>query len=124
MGILRRLLPGFLAAVMVLAAGAGALIWRGFRASATPPQWEAALARMARDLSIPGRERQRKSPVQATHDSLTSGREIFLRQCAACHGIEGSGKTPVGVNLYPRVPDLRAGATQSLSDGEIHYIIE
>ncbi len=30
----------------------------------------------------------------------------------------------MGLNLYPRVPDLRSGSTQNLSDGEIHYIIE
>jgi predicted CXXCH cytochrome family protein len=30
----------------------------------------------------------------------------------------------MGLNLYPRVPDLRAPATQELSDGEIHYIVE
>jgi predicted CXXCH cytochrome family protein len=30
----------------------------------------------------------------------------------------------MGGHLYPRVPDLRAGPTQALSDGEIHYIIE
>lgn len=30
----------------------------------------------------------------------------------------------MGRHLYPRVPDLRAAATQELSDGEIHYIIE
>jgi hypothetical protein len=30
----------------------------------------------------------------------------------------------MGLNLYPRVPDLRARASQKLSDGELHYIIE
>jgi len=30
----------------------------------------------------------------------------------------------MGLNLYPRVPDLRAPASQKLSDGELHYIIE
>ncbi len=30
----------------------------------------------------------------------------------------------MGQSLYPRVPDLRASATQDLTDGEIHYIIE
>jgi predicted CXXCH cytochrome family protein len=30
----------------------------------------------------------------------------------------------MGGHLYPRVPDLRTAATQELSDGEIHYIIE
>ena len=39
-------------------------------------------------------------------------------------GIDGSGKTQIGLNLYPRVPDLRLLETQNLTDGEIHYIIE
>ena len=124
MGVLRKLFPGFLTALLALAALAGVMIWRGFRANATPPGWEASLARTARNLSIPGRESRRKNPVPATHESLTSGREIFLTQCAGCHGIDASGKTPVGVNLYPRVPDLRASATQNLSDGDLQYIIE
>jgi predicted CXXCH cytochrome family protein len=124
MGIVRKLIPGFFAALIVLAVAAGAMIWRGFRANATPPDWEATLARKARNLSIPGRESRQKNPLATTPDSVTSGRELFLNHCASCHGIDGSGKTPVGVNLYPRVPDLRAGATQSLTDGDIHYIIE
>lgn len=124
MGILRRLVPGFLAALIVLAVCAGLMIWRGFRANATPAAWEAALARTARNLSIPGRESRRKNPVTASSEVLSRGREIFLTQCSGCHGIDGSGRTPVGVNLYPRVPDLRSDATQKLSDGDIHYIIE
>ena len=124
MGLLGRFVPGFFAALIVLAVCAGVMIWRGFRANTAPPRWEAALARTARNLSIPGRQSRKKNPVAATHESLTRGREIFLSQCAGCHAIDGSGKTPVGVNLYPRVPDLRAAATQSLSDGDIHYIIE
>jgi hypothetical protein len=42
----------------------------------------------------------------------------------SCHGLDGSARTPLGENLYPRVPDLRAAHTQGLSDGELHYIIE
>ena len=30
----------------------------------------------------------------------------------------------MGLNLYPRVPDLRADANAKTHDGEIHYIIE
>lgn len=30
----------------------------------------------------------------------------------------------MGRGLYPRVPDMRLAATQSLSDGELFYIIE
>jgi predicted CXXCH cytochrome family protein len=47
-----------------------------------------------------------------------------VQTCALPIFIDGSGKTQIGVNLYPRVPDLRGPTSQSLSDGEMHYIIE
>jgi len=37
---------------------------------------------------------------------------------------DGSGDTEVGRNLYPRAPDMRAAATQQLSDGELFFIIQ
>ena len=116
-----------LALVMVVLLGAlcvAALIWRGFRATATPSATEAALARTVRNLAIPRHERSKNNPFASTSEATQQGREYFLTECAACHGIDGSGKTQVGLNLYPRVPDLRSAATQNLTDGEIHYIIE
>ena len=77
-----------------------------------------------RDLAIPKRERSLKNPVVAGSEALQAGREQYLIKCAVCHAIDGSGKTQVGLNLYPRVPDLRAPPTQNLTDGELHYIIE
>ena len=42
-----------------------------------------------------------------------------------CHANDGSGKkTAIGNGLYPKPPDLRAAATQDLTDGELFYIIE
>ncbi len=123
-----RVLKPFLTAILILLAlaaiGAALLIRRGFRATTPPSQTETTLARSVRDLSIPAQERKNKNPIAATSGSVQQGREIFLTSCAMCHGITGEGNTQVGRNLYPRVPDLRAPATQNLSDGEIHYIIE
>src|SRR6202162_1429362 len=111
--------------LLVLGAASGLLlIRRGFRATTMPTVWEGVVARTMRGWAVPASERSRKNPGAATSDALQQGRELFLTQCAACHGIDGSGTTPMGLNLYPRVPDLRAASTQSLSDGEIHYIIE
>jgi len=122
---MRRVLFVLLGIVMVGAIGFALLIHRGFRATTAPPAWESALARSVRNFAIPGAERRQKNPFAPdSGDALQQGREFFLTQCSGCHGIDGSGKTPVGLNLYPRVPDLRAAATQNLSDGEIHYIIE
>jgi mono/diheme cytochrome c family protein len=124
MKILKAFLPALLIVVVVVAMGVGVLIHRGFRATATPLPLEAALARRVRNLAIPRGERRQKNPLEATSEARQQGREYFLNQCAACHGIDGSAKTQVGLNLYPKVPDLHAPATQNLSDGEIHYIIE
>jgi mono/diheme cytochrome c family protein len=114
--------------LLAVAIGAGLcvalLVQRGFRATDTPTAFETTMARTVRNLAIPRRERHGKNPFEASSDAMQQGREAFLTQCAACHGIDGSGKTQMGLNLYPRVPDLRATVTQNLTDGEIHYIIE
>jgi predicted CXXCH cytochrome family protein len=113
----------FLTIVVLAAFGADLFLRRGFRANAPVPPWEVKVARGVRNLSIPGEERYRENPVAASPTFLQEGRDSFLSHCAACHGVDGSGKTPVGSNLYPRVPDLRSSLTQRLTDGEIHYII-
>lgn len=124
MKTLRICVAAFLVVVVAGALLAAFLIQRGFRASATPSPSEAAVARVVRNLAIPGHDRNEKNPFETSSDALQQGREFFLARCSNCHGIEGSGKTQIGLSLYPRVPDLRAAATQGLTDGEIHYIIE
>ena len=97
---------------------------RGFRASSTPGALESGVARWMRNAAIPRAERRRSNPIAGDPVALARGREAFLARCAVCHGVDGRGATPIGANEYPRVPDLRSEPTQSLSDGELHYIIE
>jgi len=116
----------FLALLAVAAIGAVlaiSAILRGFRATSEPSSFEAVVARAARDWAIPGRARNEKNPLKLTSENLQEGRDEFLARCASCHGHDGSGLTDMGRSLYPRTPDLRAAATQNLTDGEIHYII-
>jgi predicted CXXCH cytochrome family protein len=47
----------------------------------------------------------------------------FYRAAPNCHGVDGRGRTPIGANIYPRIPNLRSEPTQRLTDGEIHYFI-
>jgi predicted CXXCH cytochrome family protein len=118
----------FLVVILVLlSAGAlcaGLVKWRGFRATSTPSRFETVAARSIRDFAIPEAERRRTNPAAGDSLAVQQGREVFLARCATCHGVDARGRTPIGTNVYPRVPDLRSEATQNLSDGEIHYIIE
>jgi mono/diheme cytochrome c family protein len=97
---------------------------RGFRATSTPPAFETVAARSIRDFAIPGAEHHKTNPDANDWTAVQQGREDFLARCASCHGVDARGRTPIGANVYPRVPDLRSDSTQNLSDGEIHYIIQ
>ena len=119
----KAFLLAILAVAVVVAICGGVLIHRGFRATTEPSSLEKVVARTARNWAIPGRARNEKNPLKLTSENLREGREEFLARCASCHGHDGSGLTDMGRNLYPRTPDLRAASTQSLTDGEIHYII-
>jgi cytochrome c len=111
-------------AILVVAGLYGVrLVWRGFSTADQPSYLEKVLARTARNLSIPRKDRLEANPWTGTADVLKEARGSFLDRCAVCHGPDGSGQTQVGSNLYPKVPDLRSPRTQKLTDGEIRYII-
>jgi predicted CXXCH cytochrome family protein len=120
----RRWLLGILLTAALLAVCVGLLIWRGFSARSEPSSWEKGFARAVRDLAIPHDARRQTNPWKATSDNLSEAREHFTARCAMCHGVDGRGQTQLGLSLYPRVPDLQSSQTQSLTDGEIHYIIQ
>jgi len=47
---------------------------------------------------------------------------LYAAHCAACHGVDGSGNTPVGKTLKAR--DLRSAEVSKLSDEEIARIVK
>lgn len=116
-----------LIAVVIIAVGAAAFIWitsRGISAKAEPGRIETALARTMRRLAIPRAARDLQNPVARSPEVLTEAMEHYADHCASCHANDGSGDTELGRGLYPKAPDMRLPATQSLSDGELFYIIE
>ena len=97
---------------------------RGISARAEPGRIETAMARTMRRLAIPRAGRTQENPVKRTPEVLAEGLAHYADHCAGCHANDGSGETQIGLGLYPRPPDMRQAATQSLSDGELFYIIE
>ena len=75
--------------------GAAVVKWRGFRASSTPPAFEAAVARSLRDFAIPHAESRKTNPVVDDPVALQQGRDAFLARCASCHGVDGRGSPAI-----------------------------
>jgi len=115
----------FLAAVVLAIAYGIVVMRRGISAGKQPSRMETTVARALRHMAIPKLDRQEENPWAevATPDVMKDAREHFADHCAQCHANDGSGKTEMGQNLYPRSPDMRLPATQNLTDGELYYII-
>jgi mono/diheme cytochrome c family protein len=115
-----------LVATVALLAAVG-LVWigsRGISARAQPGRVETAIARTMRRLAIPRSDRNMTNPIAKSPDIIAEGMGHYADHCAACHANDGSGETEIGLGLYPKPPDMRLDATQSLTDGELFYIIE
>jgi len=106
---------------------AGFLVIRFFGgypgARGNPSRAEVVLARTLRSWAIPRSARDAHNPYKSSPELLQESARHFADHCASCHGNDGSGATAMGRNFFPRVPDMRADATQRLSDGELYYTI-
>ena len=115
--------------VVLIAIGSGIvgvvmLVQYGFSARDEPTAVEAFVARRMRLLAIPKGAREMSNPIiSVDKELLAEARAHFADHCAICHANDGSGDTEIGRNLYPKTPDMRKSETQSLTDGELFYII-
>ena len=59
-----------------------------------------------------------KNPEASTPESIAAGKQLYTRNCAACHGINATGGT--GNDIAPPSPDLTdAEWMHGDSEGEI-----
>jgi mono/diheme cytochrome c family protein len=114
--------------IALLSALGGAIAYsivrRGLSAHAEPSGVEEMVARAMRTWATPQSVRNRANPVQPTPEALDQALAHYADHCATCHANDGSGDTAIGRGVYPRAPDMRGAATQSLTDGELFSIIE
>lgn len=125
---MRPVIKAFLMLVALIIVVGAVAFWyfvsTGVSARERPGAVEEFLATRVRNMAIARHAKSLTSPVPPTVDTVAEGRGHFADHCAICHGNDGSGDTEVGRNLYPKAPDMRLAATQSLSDGELFWIIE
>jgi mono/diheme cytochrome c family protein len=116
--------------VLIVIVAAALLAWvgyqgfmSGFSAKAEPSALEIKMARYLRHLAIPYARRHTANPIPPSTAVLAEGLKHFADHCTTCHSNDGSGNTKIGQNVYPKAPDLRKADTQSLTDGELFFII-
>ncbi len=64
-----------------------------------------------------------KNPLTATSENLAHGKDLFLTNCAPCHGESGVGNGPVAHLLKNPPKNLVTGQSKDLPDGYIYGVI-
>ena len=67
---------------------------------------------------------EKKNPVKADDTSIAAGKQVFEKQCAACHGATGKGDGKMAGELNPKPSDLTdADWKHGATDGELYLVI-
>ena len=96
----------------------------GLSADAEPGAVERTIALRLVRLSIPTDAQQQRNPFGTDPAAWRSVADHYEDHCAVCHGSDGHGRTDLGENMYPKVPDLADADVQALSDGALFSIIQ
>jgi mono/diheme cytochrome c family protein len=83
----------------------------------------AATAADRAQWKAPARAAGVKNPVTADAASLSTGKALFARECASCHGESGKGNGPDAADLSRQPPDFAAPTVAAQSDGELFWKI-
>ena len=62
------------------------------------------------------------NPVAATAESVARGHDLYLANCAACHGTSGAGDGLTAAGWVPGPGDLSL-SVPARTDGELAYLI-
>ncbi len=69
---------------------------------------------------VPGFAHLQPDPVRPVPAQIAAGRQVFLQNCATCHGESGKGDGPAAANLNPKPADLTVHAPLH-TDGDLYW---
>lgn len=64
-----------------------------------------------------------KNPLTNDAATLAAGKAIYTKECQSCHGKSGKGDGPSAAQLDKNAGNFTTAATQSQSDGALHWKI-
>lgn len=81
----------------------------------------ANLSTYSRNWKAPDDQKDKKSYIKFDTSTAAQGEALYNANCASCHGTPGKNNSLKSLNPIP--PDLSMAPTQSLTDGELIYIL-
>jgi thiosulfate dehydrogenase len=125
---MRPYLLGIVTALVILFAGAFALVWFGYvpaRADTPPMPMEKWAANHALDAMIAREAPQSPYPYGPVTDAtLVAGAKLYMANCAVCHGSAGSDESNVAKGQYVRTPQFTKHGVDDDPEGETYWKIE
>jgi mono/diheme cytochrome c family protein len=76
-----------------------------------------------RHAHAPASAKKLKNPLSATAENIDSGKILFNKHCASCHGEDGKAKIQIAANMKVKPPDLTNKAMKGITDGEIYWVV-
>jgi mono/diheme cytochrome c family protein len=76
-----------------------------------------------RHAHAPASAKKLKNPLSATAENIDSGKILFNKHCASCHGEDGKAKTQIAANMKVKPSDLTDKAMKGITDGEIFWVV-
>ena len=75
----------------------------------------------AEEWKAPARAARKKNPIPAEATSIARGQEVYVKECASCHGDNGKGDGKAAVDLNPKPRDLRDPKIWEQTDGSMFW---
>jgi mono/diheme cytochrome c family protein len=70
---------------------------------------------------VPDKYLKMANPVKSDAESLSSGKELWIKHCQSCHGKSGKGDGPKAAQLKTSPEDLSKPEIQKQPDGAFFY---
>ena len=76
-----------------------------------------------KEWKVPARAAGRANPVPADERSLATGKNLYVKECADCHGGKGRGDGAGARDLEAKMPDLTDPKLWKQTDGALFFKI-
>ena len=120
---MRQFIFGFIAALLLIAAGGYGYVALGLAPVATasaPLPFEKLITGIALKARV-DKEAPKSSPIPASDEVYAAGAKIYRNNCAVCHGLPGQDQTAIAKGEFPKPPEFFKGKGVSDDPAGITY---